>query len=55
MAKQYKKINGNTIEEIDLSKVERTLHDIQTLKEHRAFLQEELRKIKEILEAVGEI
>jgi len=54
MDKQYKKINEDTIEETD-SKTERTLHDIKSLKEQRVFLQEELRKIEEILGAVGEI
>lgn len=54
MAKKYKKINEDTIQETT-SKVSKTLHNIPNLKKQRDFLKEELKKIEEILEAVDEL
>ena len=55
MVKKFKKIDENTIEEIDTAKTPKVLHNIEALKKQREFLLEELRKIEEILKAVGEL
>ena len=47
--KTFKKIDNNTIEEIDTSKAPRSLHNIEELVKQKAFLEEELLKIEEIL------
>jgi uncharacterized protein YpiB (UPF0302 family) len=53
--KTYKKINDKTIEEsYRKQRTEKVIHNIDDLKKQRDFHKNELERLEEILEAVGE-